>query len=208
MRGLARRMHAPAPTLSAGMLGSPAKVHIGASVRTLAGWIDTDVHGAAVRLDLLSPWPVPPNSIDYVYGDNVIEHFDLATARTVLGHIASAMRGGGTLRLSTPDAERAARQYLHGGPDLEAVLGRHRRAGYAVDHPVDVVRVLFAESGHHRGYIFDWQSLVHELGAAGFTGMRRCRVGQSSDPELRGLELRDAPEDDLWSLVIEADAPG
>lgn len=66
-------------------------------------------------LDLTRPWPMPPGSIDRIFGDNVIKHFPLDVARAVLRHCHDALRAGGAIRLATPDVERIA-PCLPGGP--------------------------------------------------------------------------------------------
>src|SRR5271169_4281118 len=63
--------------------GENARVSIGAGRVRLAGWINTDVsRHAEAYLDLTRPWPLRGSRVSRIYGDNVIEHFDLATART------------------------------------------------------------------------------------------------------------------------------
>lgn len=74
-------------------------------------------------------------------------------------------------------------------------------------YPVDILRVVFAESEHWRGYCFDEASLRAELESAGFVDIRRCHVGKSDDPVLCDLESRAAPIEDRMQLVLEASAP-
>jgi predicted SAM-dependent methyltransferase len=184
---------------------APVRVNVGAGNVRLEEWINTDVvWWSAMYLDLTRPWPVPPGSIDRIFGDNVIEHFPLDVARAVLRHCHDALRAGGAIRLATPDVERTARAYLE-DPQLTADhLDRHRRHGFPAEHPVDMLRVTYAYHGHHRGYCFDWAALSDELAAAGFAEIRRCEAGQSDDPLLRGLERRDEPTEAATELIVEA----
>jgi predicted SAM-dependent methyltransferase len=181
------------------------KINVGAGRTNLAGWINTDVtFRSRNHLDLTKPWPMPPGSVDLIYADNVIEHFSLPLARDVLRHARAALRPGGVIRLVTPDVERTARAYLDDAALAQRHLERHRRAGYTVSHPVDLLRVVFAESGHHAGYLYDEQSLTAELAAAGYGLVRRCESGESDLADLRGLESR-ADETSRWlSLIVEA----
>lgn len=183
----------------------PVKVNVGAGTVVLPGWINTDVlWRSAMYLDLTRPWPVPPGSIDRIYGDNVIEHFSLQTARQVLRHCYSALRPGGAVRFATPDLERTARAYLEDPVLTAAHLDRHRRHGYPAEHPADMLRVTYAYHGHHEGYIFDWDALHSELASAGFTDVRRCEAGQSDDPAFQGLETRAEPTEEATELIVEA----
>ena len=184
------------------------RIQVGASASRLPGWLNTDIaRGAEYYLDATQPWPVPDGSVAYVYGDNFIEHLTLPEARAFLAHARRAMAPQGRIRLVTPDVGTTARLYLDGGLEQEAALARHRKHGYQVDYPVDLLRILFAESEHWRGYCFDEVSLRSELDAAGFVNVRRLHVGQSDDPVLRDLEDRTEPIEDRLQLVLEATAP-
>jgi predicted SAM-dependent methyltransferase len=184
------------------------KVNVGAGTVVLPGWINCDVlWRSEMYLDLTKPWPVPPESVDRIYGDNVIEHFSLQTARDVLRHCYRALRPGGAIRLATPDLERTARAYLEDPALTSAHLDRHRRHGYPAEHSADMLRVTYAYHGHHSGYIFDWAALSAELAAIGFTDIHRHDVGHSDDPEFQGLETRAEPTEAATELLVEARKP-
>jgi len=183
----------------------PVKVNVGAGTVVLPGWINTDVlWRSGFYLDLTKPWPVSPESIDRIYGDNVIEHFSLQSARDVLRHCYSALRPGGAVRFATPDLERTARAYLEDPALTEAHLDRHRRHGYPAEHSADMLRVTYAYHGHHQGYVFDWAALSGELAAAGFSDIRRWGASQSDDPAFQGLETRAEPTEEATELIVEA----
>ena len=172
----------------------PVKVNVGAGAVRLEGWINTDVTWwSEMWLDLTRPWPVGTDRISHIYGDNVIEHFPLPVARTVLRNAYDGLAPGGIIRIATPDAEATARAYLH-DPDLTRQhLERHRRKGYAAEYPADMLRITYAYHGHHAGYIFDWESLSAEMTRAGFTSLIRRQPNESNDDALCGLQ------NTLWS---------
>jgi predicted SAM-dependent methyltransferase len=183
------------------------KVEIGCGPSRRPGWIATDVTwDAPYYLDGTKPWPFPAGSVQYVYGDNVIEHLPLQANRTLIRHAHVAMRSGGTIRLVTPDVGRLVEAYLSGGPVVDDLLAMYRGAGYTATHPVDVLRVTFTEFGHHAGYLWDWEAAAAELADAGFRNVRRCETGASSDPVLIALENRSNSAEASVQLVIEATA--
>jgi predicted SAM-dependent methyltransferase len=183
----------------------PVKVNVGAGTVVLPGWINTDVLWRGdMYLDLTKQWPVPPGSIDRIYGDNVIEHFSLGAAREVLRHCYSALRPGGAVRFATPDLERTARAYLENPELTTAHLDRHRRHGYPAEHPADMLRVTYAYHGHHAGYIWDLAALSSELSTAGFADIQRWEAGQSDDAAFKGLETRAEPTEEATELIVEA----
>jgi predicted SAM-dependent methyltransferase len=148
---------------------------------------------------------LPPGSVSHIYGDNVIEHFDMKLARAVLKNAFAALAPGGRIRLATPDVERTARMYLERGEHAATHLERHRRVGLEVHHPVDLLRTTFQCCGHERGYLWDFASLSAELEAAGFVNVARRECMESPHAELQNLENRCRPTEALTMLVVEAE---
>lgn len=191
----------------AAAIDGPVDVVVGSGRVELPGWLNTDASWRARHyLDVTRPWPL--REVRHVYADNVIEHLRIDDVRSFLRNAFAAMRPGGWIRLATPDVEAACRLYLDpGSEDFQLAAERQRRAGLRVEHPVDLVRVVFAEHGHHLGYCFDLAALRAELTTAGFVGIERSAVGVSEVPELRGLESRNTEADALLTLVVEAERP-
>ena len=75
------------------------------------------------------------------------------------------------------------------------------------EHFVDILRAVFIEYEHYRGYAWDFESLAAELDAAGFTTIERCELENSADPVLCGLESRVLPVDRVTMLTVEARRP-
>jgi predicted SAM-dependent methyltransferase len=186
----------------------PYRLELGAGPVRRDGWIATDVgRRARYHLDATRPWPFAPGSVSHVYADNMIEHVPLDGARSLLRHASNALESGGRIRLVTPDVERCAEVYLGRGDRARAQLDAHRGAGTRVDHLVDILRGVFIEYEHWRGYAYDFQALSAELDAAGFSSIERCELQESADPVLRGLESRVLPVDRVTMLVVEARRP-
>ncbi len=210
LRGIARRIarvrrdtaaRARWVTIDAG-----ARVQLGSGGNLLDGWVNTDVDGSAPYwLDARNPWPA--SDVTAVYADNVFEHFTIDEARQVLANAHAAMRRGAVLRLCVPDVRGPAEVYLNDGEELDAMLDRHRRNGYDVNHPQDVLRVILSLNGHAGGYPWDEPSLTAELVAAGFTQVKRHRLGESDTDGMTGLESRTDPIDERLLLTVEAVRP-
>lgn len=67
--------------------------------------------------------------------------------------------------------------------------------------------MTFVEFGHHKGYIYDYESLSSVLENCGFERIRKFRPGESSISELVNLESRTG-NSDMWSqMAIEATKP-
>jgi predicted SAM-dependent methyltransferase len=185
----------------------PLRIHIGSGSRRLPGWVNTDVTWRAEAfLDATRPWPVPPGSVSLVFADNMIEHVPLAAGREFFKHAYEALAPGGLLRVATPDVERVARQYLDNGDLARAGLERHRERGRDLTYPVELLFQVFTQHGHHKGFLYDLESLGGEMRAAGFEVSRR-EAGDSEDPDLRGLEARLHPTEVATTLIVEGRKP-
>lgn len=188
--------------------GPPHRIIVGSSTVQRPGWLSTDVHvRAKYYLDATKEWPLRNGSVEAIYADNVIEHFILPIGRMVLKHAYDALQPGGHIRLATPDVGRTAAAYLNDPGFTEQHLARHRRMGYVAEHPVDLLRVVFNESGHHRGYCYDQNALTAELANAGFDDIRRCETSEGRAPYLCGLENRTDATDLATMLIVEATKP-
>jgi len=188
--------------------GGAAHVAVGGGHVNLRNWLNTDKSWRAkYYLDLSKPWPVADGSIRRIYADSVIEHFPLRVGREVLRYMYRALGPGGAVRLATCDVERTARAYLENGDLAARHLERHRNHGYTVYHPVDLLRVTFAEAEHYLGYCFDYATLAAEMSDAGFVDVHREEAGESADPEFAQLESRASDTERATQLVVEGRKP-
>jgi predicted SAM-dependent methyltransferase len=193
------------------------KLQLGAAENVQAGWLNTDLHGydrgdELVYLDARKRFPLPDASFDVVFSEHMIEHLTYAEGQHCLRECLRVLRPGGTLRLATPSLERLARLY---DTELTELQGRYVR--WATDTVVSegdaplpgfVVNNFFRSWGHR--FVYDERTLRHALTAAGFVEIEECRVGESSRPELAGLErhLAEAPElNEYETFVLEARRP-
>ncbi len=169
----------------------PIRLEIG-GLKGRAGWMVTNVNAVTRNyLDATGPWPLEDGSLSYVYADNVIEHLTLDAGRALLAEAHRCLRPGGVIRLVTPDIRSHVELYLAGTPSVGGSVGSsYRDLGLVVEHPVDLLRIPIGQFGHHTGYVYDFETLDSELTRAGFHGTTRCNLGESSHPELAGLDQR------------------
>lgn len=179
------------------------RVNMGSGGEPIPGWVNCDiVWRVPVYLDATQRWPVPDDSVNFVYADNVIEHVTLELGRQIFRHTFAALQPGGVFRLATPDVEAASKQYLENGELARLGLDRHREQGRNFDHPVQLLQYVFVGAKHYLGFCYDYDSISAEMQAAGFV-VSRQPAGESEYLELRGLETRLHPAEEATSLIVE-----
>jgi predicted SAM-dependent methyltransferase len=190
------------------------KLQLGAAEKVQPGWLNTDLHDYGrgdelVYLDARKRFPLPGASFDFVFSEHMIEHLTYAEGQRCLHECFRVLRPGGTIRVATPSLERLARLY-----DADPSELQRRYVRWAVDTlmpggdaylPGVVVNNFFASWGHR--FIYDAETLRHALSEAGFVDVQECAVGESSHPELVGLEqhLAEVPDlNEYETFVLEA----
>ncbi len=139
--------------------------------------------------DIVRGLRVAPASCRAVYCSHVLEHLSLEDFRRALRNTFACLRPGGVFRFVLPDLERLAREYLE-APDPAASIRfmEESHLGQA-SRPRGLggfLRQWLGNSQHL--WMWDERSIVRELQAAGFTGIRRARMGDSAEPRFAEVE--------------------
>ena len=174
------------------------RVNIGCGPNALAGWVNLDAaRGEQIDVvwDLRRGLPFADDSCAAVFGEHVIEHVPRESAEKLLRECRRALRAGGVLRLSTPDAGRYLRSYAGDGEFL-----RHPSFVEPAETPMDRVNRMMRESGQHL-WCYDAESLLLLLRKAGFSKAVEQRFGESLDPSMRGIDSEGRA---FESLYVEA----
>lgn len=169
------------------------KLQIGAGTNSLPGWLNTDIEpreGQAF-LDAMKPFPIPDNSLKYVYAEQVIEHLPFDGGMDMLRESHRVLAPGGKLRVATPDLRQlvalfdqdlteSERRFMTAQLKLESVSVKE------AESPLFIMNMYFYRWGHQ--FLYDQQTLRSALEAVGFRDVRFLRHGESDDPELRNVE--------------------
>jgi predicted SAM-dependent methyltransferase len=168
------------------------------------------VDGSAYFLqwDVCEPLPFEDGSVDWVYAEHLIEHVSLKVGVAWLTEVRRILRGGGLVRLTTPDLRRYAQSYVNG----DSFFAKHRRrigmALTAAAPPMPardafMFNQLFYVYGHR--WIYDADELRYALSQAGFdpAAVRVCsyRTGARADVAALDQVLRNDE-----TIYVEADA--
>ena len=184
----------------------PINLRIGES-RFFSGWLSTNYQVFARHyLDATKDYG---NAFcKYIFADNVIEHLDRDKGHLLLQRAFTALQPGGVIRIATPDLGQIATKYVNRDfvalRDFQKDLSNHQLS--IQDFP-DLLRVTFTAFGHHKGFIYDRETLDALLEQVGFVRVKHHQPGESDRLELRDLESRTGSSD-LWSqMAVEAEKP-
>lgn len=192
------------------------KLQLGAGDNPIEGWLNTDAWPRAEQvayLDVTQAFPLPDESMDYVFSEHLIEHLDPDQGAVMLRECRRVLAPGGKIRLSTPDLQRVVGLLEHSGePVQERYLAWSRTYNSLPesDHLAVFVVNNFVRAWGHR-FIYDRGALSEALEKAGFRDISFRVPGESSEPELSGLEAHGSVigEDNnrFESMVAEATKP-
>lgn len=191
------------------------KLHIGCADRPLDGWLNTEYEFRAplseIYLDASKRFPIPSDSIDFVFSEHMIEHVPLAAAYNMLRECLRVLKPGGRVRISTPPLEYLVKLLVRPEQEDEDYLLFHHRE-WSADSPVFTPAVAVADYytkwGHR--FVYDEPTLRALMTKAGFVSIERLALNESSAPELRNLEHEQRlPEGmlKLTTFTLEAAKP-
>ena len=166
---------------------SGLKLHLGSGTVRLDGWVNIDLETpqADLHFDLTRGLPLPDGCARLVYHEHVMEHITLEQGRFGLRDWHRLLQPGGILRIATPDLAYVVERYQGDWKD-QAWL---KLPEYQfIQTKAEMINVSMRWWGHQ--FLYDGEQLEREMRAAGFATITRCRLGESTIPELRGLETR------------------
>jgi predicted SAM-dependent methyltransferase len=174
------------------------RVNIGCGPNALPEWINLDAaRGEQIDVvwDLCRGLPFADGSCAAVFGEHVIEHVPRGDAEKLLRECRRALKEGGVLRISTPDAGLYLRSYAGDGEFL-----RHPSFAEQAETPMDRVNQMMREYGQHL-WCYDAESLLLLLRKVGFSQVVEQKFGESLDPSMRGIDSEGRA---FESLYVEA----
>jgi predicted SAM-dependent methyltransferase len=168
------------------------KLHIGSGLRRLDGWLNTDIDliPDVMHMDATEQFPFADNTFEYVFTEHMIEHVPHLKGMRMLHECYRVLRHGGVIRVITPDLATIIGLYARDQrPDQREYLQWFSRA-FLLDggapNAVLAINAMFRLWGHQ--FLYDETTLTNSMTEAGFRGVQRHNLGESSHLELQNLE--------------------
>lgn len=178
-------------------------LQLGAGIRKVNGFINVDLSGADVNLDLTYktlPWK--NNSFENIVSQHLIEHLYIKDELIpLLTELHRILKKNGTIWLATPDMKKICESYIKNKcADLVADRMERMPEWNLEDYPSQhMLNDLFHQEGEHKN-LFDFDLLKWITEQAGFTIIEEIKEQDFIDV------FPDFPKrnDELQSLYIKA----
>lgn len=179
------------------------QLHLGCGDRHLSGWLNVDLWGSDLNLDIASgSLPFPDQCFEVIVSQHVIEHLTIEDELIpLLSECHRNLKQGGSIWLSTPDMEKAIHSYVdHRNRDMiedrQSRMPHWNLDGLPDQH---FMNDLFHQALEHRN-LFDFDLLKWTLEQAGFSDIERVDEAAllSAYPDF------PARRDDYQSVYVKA----
>ena len=194
------------------------RLHVGCGLGVFKGWcnvlyernqeygVPRKVNGAwRLNYNLLKPWPWPKNSVSFIAGAHFIEHLDLNHCIRFSQEAFKVLKPGGVIRLSCPDLETYARNYIDGNKSFYENKEIKRACVFkAAETPSQIFAAKAYDSGGAHKWFHDFSSLESVLRRSGYVNIRKCSRLEGKTPDLDLLELS---EREIETVYVEAEKP-
>lgn len=198
------------------------KLHIGCGGNFLDTWLNSDLipdNDETALLDASKPFPILSGSFDYVYSEHVFEHLNFEQQLINLKESLRILIPGGKIRIATPNFDFLPNLAVNKKSEFEQEYLEWNFTTFLKNIPLKLMDTDNLEVYVINNYFRDWgHQLIHNKSSiqnlmeyAGFEVLGFQNVGQSPDPNLKGLEHHGAMITDKYNefetMVIEAKKP-
>ena len=186
------------------------KIHLACGNNIFIGWenYDFDPINGAKYINLLDTLPFETNSIDYIYFEHGLEHFDEMDGFKILEEIYRVLKIKSVARIVTPSLDTYINRYLNWNSDINI---DHRNIFYSPEqflnyaffgeNTTENIKFLNGKLSSNIGhkYIYSKNDLIKKVKSLNFDECNIKEYKKSNYMALNGLETRK----DNLDLIIE-----
>ena len=160
------------------------EIGIGGTEKKL-GFITSDLDlNTDYPYDLCFGLPFPDNSIDLIYAEHVLEHFNYRDLANLLKDCHRVLKPDGIFSVTVPNAKIYLTAYQH-PEEFNKLQYCVHDCGLSYRSPIDFVNYMFYMDGHHR-HMFDEKNIITIFDEIGFRNIH----SRDFDPALDRYERK------------------
>ena len=160
----------------------------------LLNWVNVDIHGADVNIDLENNLlPFPDSSASVVICISAINYFTRERAKEILSDILRVLKPDGLLRIAVQDLRILAKAYLESDYSFwfqKLDNGKERFAGATFADKFNHFFYGFPSYGKTCKWVYDAESLTNLLAECGFTQIIQKEFMESEIQEIAQIDNR------------------
>jgi hypothetical protein len=151
--------------------------------------------------DIVRGLPIPNRCAKAVYASHVLMQLTRTDCLTALRNTFRLLIPGGRFRMIVPDLKARAAAYLADSDDPGAAHKFMQNVQLGVEKsPRGIVAHVRHIFGNHSLWMWDEASMAEALRITGFTGIRRCQIGDSGDAMFALVEDPGRFHDGNWRI--------
>ncbi len=183
-------------------------LNLGAGPNRKQGWLTADAFKpqADIYLNAYSAFPFPTDSFDLVYSEHMLEHIHVDKVRRLLEEVYRVLKPGGTFRVTVPDLEIHARNYVAGNSAFFSPIIEKYKARWTSQK--DKYWLIRSNGGafmsravqrfyRHR-WMYDFETLSSCLYEVGFSQCTKMSFGVSAVPAAGQMDRADRAFESLY----------
>ncbi len=171
-------------------------LHIGCGGVYFPGWINIDINSekADLKYDIKERLPYGDNTVDFIYSEHVIEHFNVEEGLRLLAEFYRILKCNGVVRIATPDLDYIIFRYYFFWKKQDWI----KKYGYEwIKTKAEMMNISLREWGHF--YVYNEEELRRRLKEIDFKKIHRKKINKSDYYELKNRETRKDSK-----LILEA----
>ena len=192
------------------------KLQIGCGANIISGWLNTDIslyvcRRGAIYMDASKKFPLPDNSIDYIYSEHIFEHLSYEQGVSMLKECYRVLKHDGVIRLATPNLQFLMELYSNPTKEINQQYIEWSTNSF-LNRNINEKSAVYVINNFHTSWghkiIYDYNTIANLFKSIGFCDITSCEIGTSTQESLKNIEHHQfiIPEkfNQLESLIIEA----
>lgn len=188
------------------------KIHLACGNNIFADWSNYDyapIKGAGF-VDLQKPLSFESDSVDYIYFEHALEHFDEVDGFNLLKEMCRVLKQNGVVRVVTPSLDTYLFRYLNWNNEINSSHRKNFQSpeqflnyaffGENVSNDLKFLNNMRSSTIGHK-FLYSKDDLINKAKIAGFTNINLCQYKKSSYEVFNNIETRDDNLDLILELV-------